>query len=389
MFSRRTEWRLDRNRFARALEQHRLRGGRLLDLSISNPTQAGLSPDSELVIGALAHRESLNYDPQPFGLPEARSAVAGYYEGLAARILPDHLLLTTSTSEGYSFVFRLLCDPDDEVLIPTPSYPLFEFLATIQDVRLKPYELVYDHGWQIDFHSLTRAISSRTRAVILVNPNNPTGSFVKLSEREQLNRICNEQGLALIVDEVFFDFNLSGHAFNTFATNDAALTFTLSGLSKIAGLPQMKVAWIVAGGHQTHVRLALERLEVIADTYLSMNAPIQHAIPELLSLRAQFQKNLMKRARANLEELDRQLGGQKLCSRLDVEGGWYATLRVPATRTDEELAIELLESKDVLVQPGHFFDFRNDGYLVLSLMTPEAAFGEGVGRILELLNVGG
>ncbi len=382
MFSRRTRWNLETNLFTLAVQQYE-RGQRdLLDLTASNPTTVGFTLDGEGIRCAFSKPESLQYEPEPRGLVVGRRAAEGYYGSLGAEVPISRLLLTTSTSEGYSFVFRLLCDPDDEVLIPTPSYPLFEYLAQIQDVKLVRYELVYDHGWQIDFHSLERAITGRTRAIILVNPNNPTGSYVRESEREQLNHLCREHSLALIADEVFFDFNLSEEQFTTFAANEDALTFILSGLSKIAGLPQMKVAWIATSGPQELVTPALERLEVIADTYLSMNAPVQNAIPELLDKRRSFQEQLVARLRANLGELDRQLSRQKLLTRLEIDGGWYATLRVPVTRTDEELAIALLEKTGVLVHPGHFFDFAGDGYLVLSLMTPEAAFAEGVRRLL-------
>lgn len=384
MFAGRTQWNLSKNAFTEACERHQRSGREPLDLTASNPTQAGLKPSPEL-LNAFAQPQALEYDPQPLGLLSARQAVLKYYETLGARLTPEQLLLTTGTSEGYSFVFRLLCDPGDEVLIPAPSYPLFEFLADIQDVRLVPYELVYDHGWQIDFHTLRKSLAARSRAIMLVNPNNPTGSYVKAAEREELNLLCRERELALVVDEVFFDFNLSGHPHETFAQNDQALTFTLSGLSKIAGLPQMKVAWLATTGPDALTQPALARLEVIADTYLSMNAPIQRAIPELLAQRVDFQSRLMARLRVNLAELDHQLAQHKLCSRLDVEGGWYATLRVPVTRSDETLAIELLEGKDVLVHPGHFFNFRSDGYLVLSLMTPPDVFAAGLERLLELV----
>jgi aspartate/methionine/tyrosine aminotransferase len=383
MFSRRTDWNLDTNPFSLALQQEHLRGTDVLDLSASNPTTVGLHIEEAAILRALAKPEALHYDPQPRGLPLARNAVASYYRGLRVTLESDRLILTTSTSEAYSFCFRLLCDPDDEILVPTPSYPLFEYLAQIQDVKLATYELVYDHGWQIDFHSLRQAVTARTRAVLVVNPNNPTGSFVKPSEFHQLNEFCREKSLAIISDEVFFDFNLSGAVYPTFAGNAEVLTFTLSGLSKISGLPQMKVAWIAASGPEQLVRPALDRLEVIADTYLSMSAPLQHAIPELLDRRQSFQAQLTARLRANLAQLDRQLAEQKLCRRLQVEGGWYAPLRVPATRTDEQLAIELLQQQHVLVHPGHFFDFGFDGYLILSLMTPEATFAEGVRRVLR------
>jgi len=384
MFARRTAWNLQKNLFTLAIERHQRSGRALLDLTASNPTRAGLVPDGE-ILQVLASAEALDYDPQPRGLLPARQAIVEYHRGMEVQLDPQRIILTTSTSEAYSFAFRLLCDPDDEVLIPTPSYPLFEFLAGIQDVRLHPYELIYDHGWQIDFHALERLITPLTRAIILVNPNNPTGSYVKAHEREQLNRLCHEYDLAIIADEVFFDFNLSAEQYESFAANRGALTFTLSGLSKIAGLPQMKVAWIAASGPEELVADALERLEVIADTYLSMNTPIQHATPLLLEQRVLFQQRLMQRLRANLSELDRQLSEQKLCSRLQVEAGWYATLRVPVMRSDEELAIELLEKRDVLLHPGHFFDFHSDGYLILSLMTPEPTFRDGVARTLDYL----
>lgn len=397
MFARRTGWNLEKNAYTLALEAHRSAGRGLLDLTASNPTTVGLLEESphtteggmygapEHILAALASPEALVYDPQPLGLLRAREAVSQYYVGLNASVDPDQVILTTSTSEAYSFAFRLLCDPGDEVLIPTPSYPLFEFLAEIQDVRLVPYELVYDHGWQIDFQSLNAGLSVRTRAIILVSPNNPTGSYTKTTERDELSRICRKHELALIADEVFFDFNISGTQYQSLATNDTALTFTMSGLSKIAGLPQMKVAWLVTTGPAELARPALDRLEVIADTYLSMNAPVQHAIPALLESRAVFQQQLMARLRSNLAELDRQLQAQILCSRLDVEGGWYATVRVPVTRTDEELVVELLQKRDVLVHPGHFFDFHTDGYLILSLMTPEPEFAEGLRRTLDYI----
>ena len=382
MFSRRTRWQMETNPFTLALQEHQRAGRELLDLSASNPTSVGLEYDHQAILRALAKSEALCYDPQPRGLLPARNAVANYYQGLGVAVSPEKLILAISTSEAYSFVFRLLCDPDDEVLIPVPSYPLFEYLAQIQDVKLSPYELIYDHGWQIDFHSLRQAMTARTRAIILVNPNNPTGSYVSSAEWEELNRICREQSLALLVDEVFFDFNLSAERFASFTSNQQALTFTLSGLSKVAGLPQMKVAWIATTGPDELVEPALERLEVIADTYLSMNAPVQHAIPELLDQRRGFQTQLLGRLQSNLTELDRQLAGQNLCRRLEVQGGWYAILRVPVTRTDERLAIELLRETGVLVHPGHFFDFATDGYLILSLMTPERDFQEGLRRIL-------
>jgi aspartate/methionine/tyrosine aminotransferase len=403
-------------------------------LTVSNPTRVGLAYDSATILEALRSEGALDYDPQAKGLLSAREAVVRYYRDRCCRrerdvasnvsttggeervdVDPERIVLTTSTSEGYSYVFRLLCNAGDELLVPKPSYPLFEFLADLQDVKLVPYPLVYDHGWQMDFHSMEKAVTARARGVVIVHPNNPTGSYVHTEEMGALNGFCRARGLALIVDEVFLDYELpdeisaantvelrstgqplrlcSGQAaaavptFSSaapsFVGNQDVLTFTLSGLSKISALPQMKVAWVVTSGPAEQVAAAMARLEVIADTYLSMNAPVQWAAPVMLEQRESIQRQLLERVRGNLAELDRQLGAQKACQRLKVEGGWYAVLRVPVTRSDEELAIELVREKSVLVHPGHFYDFESDGYLVLSLIAPEAEFKEGVERLLE------
>jgi aspartate/methionine/tyrosine aminotransferase len=382
MFSRRTDWKLTLNRFTQAQQELLAAGREVLDLTISNPTRAGLHYDDQAILSSLTNPSALDYDPQPKGLLSARQAVADYYQ---QQVDPESLLLTTSTSEGYSFVFRLLSNPKDEVLVPKPSYPLFEFLADLQDVKLVPYPLLYDHGWQIDSPSLHKAVTPRTRAVVLVHPNNPTGSYVSSLERAALNDFCRDHDLAIIVDEVFLDYAHDGTPRSSFTTNKDVLTFTLSGISKISALPQMKLAWIAASGPADQLQPALSRLEIIADTYLSLNAPIQLAAPTLLNQRKQIQSQLLDRVRTNLAELDRQLAQQKACQRLTVEGGWYAVLRVPATQSDEDLAIDLLHRVGVLVHPGHFYDFPRDGYLVLSLITPPTPFREGIDRVLRLL----
>jgi aspartate/methionine/tyrosine aminotransferase len=388
-FSQRTGWKLAPNPLTRALEEARRANTAILDLTVSNPTRAGLYYDAETILGSLADPHSLDYDPQPKGLLFAREAVITYYrdEHEVFDLDPEMLLLTASTSEGCSFVFRLLCNVGDEILVPKPSYPLFEFLSDLQDVKLVPYPLIYDHGWQIDFPSLYKAVSHRTRAVVVVHPNNPTGSFVSDNERSALNAFCREYDLAIVADEVFLDYAHDGASRSSFASNRDALTFTLSGLSKISGLPQMKVAWIAATGPDAARKEAVARLEVIADTYLSMNAPLQHAIGTLLEQRKKIQPLLLDRLRTNREDLDHQLTKQKTCQRLDVEGGWYAVLRVPVTQTDEDLAIALLRKYGVYVHPGHFFDFPNDGYLIVSLITPMEDFRHGTSQLLTHLNI--
>jgi aspartate/methionine/tyrosine aminotransferase len=388
MFSKRTEWKLTPNRFAQTQADLRSAGMRVLDLSVSNPTRAGFSFDEEAILGSLVTPEAMDYDPQPKGIPRAREAVARYYreEHEGYDVDPESLILTTSTSEAYSYIFRLVCNSGEELLVPKPSYPLFEFLADLEDVTLVPYPLLYDHGWQVDFPSLYKAVNHHTRGVVIVHPNNPTGSYVKQEEVASFNHFCAEYGLALIVDEVFLDYAHDGAARNTFALNSDVLTFTLSGLSKISGLPQMKIAWAVTSGPEERKAAALARLEVIADTYLSMNAPLQLATPTLLAQRKHIQPLMLDRIRTNLQELARQLSRQSTCERLEVEGGWYVVLRVPVTQSDEELAIDLLRKVAVLVHPGHFYDFSGDGYLVLSLITPAVEFREGVSRILQRLN---
>src|SRR6202521_4476376 len=383
MFAKRTNWNLTPNRLSEALAAHRAAGKPLLDLTVSNPTECGFEYDRSAILNALSNPAALSYEPNPRGLESARRAVAGYYVERKDEISIEDIFLTTSTSEAYSYVFRALCDPGDELLIPSPSYPLFDFLADIQDVKLVRYPLLYDHGWQIDFHALEQAITPRTRGVIVVHPNNPTGHFVKQAEIAKLNSICSAREMAIIADEVFLDFTLEEIRPASFAASRGAPTFTLSGLSKISGLPQMKAAWLIVGGPQRWKSEALARLEVIADTYLSMNAPVQLAMPKFLEQRHAFHKQVVSRVRRNLAELDRQLAEQKACARLTVEGGWCAVLRIPATRSDEDLAIKLLAAHGVSVHPGHFYEFASDGYLVVSLLTPERIFTEGTSRLLS------
>ena len=387
MFASRTNWHLETNRFTRALDEHRKSGKELLDLTASNPTTCGLAYPEQEILAALADPRALVYRPESKGLREAREAVAEYYcgrlgfSGYAASVKPERVLLASGTSEAYSHIFRLLCEAGDEILVPAPSYPLFEFLADLADIHLIPYPLLYDHGWQMDLASLRAALTPRSRAVLVVHPNNPTGSFVNPSEAAELAKICAPRGMAIVADEVFLDYASGSSPAHTFAFHEAALTFTLSGLSKISLLPQMKLAWTVVSGPESLVQTAVNRLEIIADTYLSPSTPVQLALPKLLSLCRSMQSQLQQRISANLFALDNMLRESKSLSRLDREGGWYAILRVPTTGTDEDLAVGLLEQCSVLVHPGHFFDFSQEGFLVLSLITPESEFQKGLRRL--------
>ena len=351
----------------------------------SNPTQCGFAYDGKGIRRALARSGVAEYRPTALGQICAREAVAEYYraeQGIEIRC--DDLVLTSGTSEGYSFLFRLLCNAGDEVLIPAPGYPLFDFLADLCDVKLVRFPLVYDHGWQIDFAGLNAAANERTRAMIVVHPNNPTGHHVSAQEQEKLGEFCREKGIGLIADEVFLDFPLrDGVTARSFASRGETLTFTLSGLSKICGMPQMKLAWIAVGGPEAEKREALARLELIADAYLSVGTPVQLAAPALLEMRDAFQEQVIERASRNLGELDRQLAGQTACRRLECEGGWTVVLRVPVLQTDEDLAIALLKARGVLVHPGHFYDFARPGHIVMSLMVQEREFAEGMRRVLS------
>ncbi len=389
MFASRTNWQLETNLLTRALEAHRLSGRELLDLTASNPTTCGIAYPEREILSALADPQALTYRPESKGLLVARQAVAEYYSGRSgffgplAPIDPERILLASGTSEAYSHIFRLLCEPGDEILAPAPSYPLFEFLADLADIRLVPYPLLYDHGWQIDFASLRAALTARSRAVLLVHPNNPTGSLVKLGEAAELAQLCATNEMAIVADEVFLDYASDAAAARTFASGDAVLTFTLSGISKISLLPQMKLAWTVVTGPEPLVKTAVDRLEIIADTYLSPGTPVQLALPKLLSLRHSLQAQLQERISANLSFLDSTVRESKSLTRLDRESGWYAILKVPVTATDDELTVALLERFSVLVHPGHFFNFSREGFLVLSLITPEGQFREGVRRLLK------
>jgi aspartate/methionine/tyrosine aminotransferase len=378
-FSRRTDWNTEESELARA---HRLRGMALLpiaDLTASNPTRCGFQYCPGL-LEALGNPAAFDYDPQPRGSVAARQAVCNYYSAHGLALDPAQIVLTVSTSEAYSFLFRLLCDQGTEILVPQPGYPLFDFLAVLDDVRIKPVTLVYDQGWQIEPEGFRKAITPATRAIVLVHPNNPTGHFTNPWEAEELAQMCREFDLSLIVDEVFLDYGVSGAGRSFVAGLDGVPVFVVSGLSKIAGLPQMKASWIVATGPGKEQ--ALERLEVIADTFLSMNAPVQCALPAWLEGRATIQGQIRERVAANLAELDRQLALVSEVHRLEVEGGWYAVLRIPAVESDERTVLALLE-RGVWVHPGYFFGMAESGWLVISLLAPEREFSTGVTVLVD------
>ncbi|MGE0128724.1 MAG: pyridoxal phosphate-dependent aminotransferase [Blastocatellales bacterium] len=385
MFSKRFKWSLETNQFARLIEAKKKSGAQILDLTESNPTRAGFDYPAEEILAALAQAPAMLYEPAPRGLLIARRGVAGYYAERGFSVDPERIHLTASTSEAYSYLFKLLADQGQSVLVPQPSYPLFEFLAALEGVELRPYELSYVHpaGWRIDFDSVEKAIETNTRAIILVSPNNPTGSFTKLHELERLNEICARHDLALIADEVFGDYGFGDDESRaaSLVLNDSALTFVMSGFSKILALPQMKLGWIVTNGPADLREEAVERLDFIADTFLSVGAPVQHATPTWLRLRQTLQDQILDRAQSNLNWL-RDVTEESPLRLLSVEGGWYATLELPRQFSEEEWALALLEKDDVLAHPGYFYDFPREAFLVLSLLPRAEVFRKSVNRIL-------
>ncbi len=385
MFSSRFRWDLKPNRLTLAREAKRRERAEILDLTQSNPTQAGLVYPDEIA-AAFTDRRILRYDPAPQGLEEAREAIARYYSPRGHAVDPGRILLTASTSEAYAYLFKLLCDPGDEVLVPRPSYPLFEFLAAMEWIEARPYPVAYHGSWGIDLNALEAGVTPKTRAIVLVNPNNPTGSFLKRSELDALSLLCRERSLALISDEVFSDyaFGPEESRVNSLASWENCVAFGMSGLSKIAGLPQMKLGWIVVAGPDERRSRIMERLEWIADTYLSVGTPVQCAAARLLAAGESVQRQIRDRTCSNLMHLRATFRGSP-ATVLPVEGGWYATLQVPRVRTEEEWALELLNRHDVLVQPGFFYDFPSEAFLVLSLLTETAVFGEGVERIAQFV----
>jgi len=385
MVSRRIPPQLEPNALTRALAAIRASGGALIDLTDSNPTRTGI-PYPDDLLAPLADAAALRYEPYAFGLPAARAAVAADHARRGVSVDPAHVVLTASTSEAYSWLFKLLCDPGDSVLVPRPSYPLFEHLTALEGVHAQPYALEYHGRWSVDVASLMAA-PARTRAVLAVSPNNPTGSYVSAEERAALMQVCRDRRWALVVDEVCADYPLDAQApLTDIAARSDVLTFSLAGLSKSVGLPQLKLAWIVAGGPAAARDEALAALELVADSYLSVATPVQAAAAQLLSAGAAVRAAIQQRIQQNLDALRAAARGFPACEVLRTEGGWSAVVRVPATRPEERLVLDLLERERILVHPGYFFDFPREAYLVVSLLPPPALFADACARLLRVVS---
>jgi aspartate/methionine/tyrosine aminotransferase len=385
MFSNRLDADAAPNNLARAIERCRADGREIVDLTQSNPTRAGFDYPADL-LGPLASPRALTYAPEPLGAGDARSAIAGDYARRGVAVRPERIVLTASTSDAYSLLFKVLCDPGDEVLVPRPSYPLFEHLTRLDAVVAKPYDLEYHGGWRVDVASIDAARTPRTRALLAVHPNNPTGSFVKPLELDRICEICRPAAMALIGDEVFADYELAPGGAACAARlleRPDVLVFSLGGLSKTVGLPQVKLGWIAVGGPPGAVQQALKRLELACDTYLSVSTPVQGAAAELLERGTAVRRAIQARVRSNYSRLTAAATEAPACRVLHAEAGWYAVVQVPSFGTEEELVVDLLVNHGVLTHPGYFFDFPRESFLILSLLAPEATFREGAARVFR------
>ncbi|MDX9785821.1 MAG: pyridoxal phosphate-dependent aminotransferase [Desulfobacterales bacterium] len=387
MFSERFNWEDSPTLFGKLLAEKRASGKPIMDLTESNPTRVGFHFEADAILSALSRPESLRYDSDPRGTPCARQAVTEYYKPLGQRIDPDAVLLTAGTSEAYGFLFKLLSNPGDEILVPAPGYPLLSYLARFEGLYCHSYPLRYadDSGWSIDVEVLSALITPQSRAIIIVNPNNPTGSYIKTDELAQIDSLCRRHNMALIVDEVFSDFeavSVPGRE-KTVVTKTNALTFVLNGISKTLGLPQMKLAWIIVGGDPHLANLAIDRLEALLDFYLSVSTPVQHGLKRLLAGRFAIQQQINARIIENSRFLKNQTDQTRNCRMLIREGGWYGIMEIRDGVLDDARALLMLEKEDTLIHPGFFYDFSRDGMVVLSLLPEPANFSQGVGRLLN------
>jgi aspartate/methionine/tyrosine aminotransferase len=392
-FSERTNWHRQQNKLTELLDSLRKRRKDVLDLTVSNSTECGFIYPEKEILSSFENHSSMMYDPNPRGLLSSRQSVSEYYKQKHITVDPSNIFLTASTSEAYSTLFKLLCNAGEAVLVPKPSYPLFEYLAQINDVELQHYDLLYDGEWNVDIDSLKHCIIDGLKAIVIVNPHNPTGMFLKKDEYDAIKEFARQNNLAIIVDEVFIDYAFEDDASRISSTvsETEVLTFTLNGISKMIGLPQMKLGWLVVSGESLAVREATSRLEIICDTFLSVNTPVQVALPKLLTIGKNIQNQICNRIKSNYTTLYNLLTTHNSplntpCSPLSSNGGWYGIIRVPRTKSDEEWALQLLEKKGVYVYPGYFFDFVDEGYLVVSLLVENLIFQKAISEIVDYVS---
>ena len=386
MFSSRTDWNTTPNRLSGLAAEKYLRGESIIDLTESNPTKCKFSYPSEEILNTLSDRSVLSYQPEPRGLLSARKAITEYYAAQGIALTPEQIILTSSTSEAYSFLFKLLCNVGDEVVVPQPSYPLFEYLCQLNDITLRYYRLAYDGEWHIDFTSLEAQLSERTRAIVLVHPNNPTGSYLKQNEFDRICSLASEHHSSLIADEVFGPYDISPgvDCANILTSQSFMPLFSLNGISKLLGLPQLKLSWIFVHGDLQQKGEALNRLDIIADTFLSVNTPVQIALPRLFRFSSDIRNQIRLRIQTNYKLLQ-NIFADSNTSVLRVEGGWYAILHLPQKHSDDNWAEEILIHQNILVQPGHFFDMEQESCIVISLLPDSRIFKETILRLMRFI----
>lgn len=389
MFSNKFDYNIEKNRISKLLSEKKTNGIEITDLTESNPTNAGFVYDKDLILKAIAKEDSLRYAPEPKGMLAGRKAISEYYRKKNINVEPDNIFLTSGTSEAYSFIFKLLTNPFDEVLIPAPGYPLFAYIAEMESLNTLSYNLIYTKNaeWKIDFNSIESQITEKTKAIILVNPNNPTGHYIKKNELKDLIRICKKYNLSVISDEVFWDYNIDINFEDivSLASINEILTFTLSGISKICGLPQMKLSWFIVNGEKMLCDEAKSKLEIIADTFLSVGIPIQLGINDILENENNIGEQIKNRVKRNYYYLKEKVTVIVDVELLSAEGGWYSVLKIETGIEEEILAFELLKEKNIYIHPGYFFDFEEGCNIVVSLLTPESVFKNGINGIMEYL----
>ena len=390
MFSKRFDYNTEENKLSKLLSDKKKSGIKLLDLTESNPTKAGFNYQNEKILESISHPDSLLYNPNPKGLLSARTSIKSYYKNFGVNINEENIFLASATSEAYSFVFKLLTDPFDEILIPSPGYPLFSFISELESVSIKYYNLKYFglDGFKIDFNSLNSQLSDKTKAIVVVNPNNPTGNYLKKNDLNELIKICKNKNISLICDEVFLDFNIDKEKDEIISTSgvNEIQTYTLSGISKVCGLPQLKLSWIIINGQKEICEVAKTKLEIIADTYLSVGTPIQLALQALLENRFYIQKQISDRIKSNYNFLKTIFPNDDRISILKTEGGWYSILRISENVDEEKLAFDLLDKQNVYIHPGYYFDFEEEGCIIVSLLTQQNTIKEGITRIKNHLS---
>ena len=387
MFSDRSNWNLSPNSLSALLQNKTSKGDTIFDLTVSNPTRVGLEYNTEEILAALSQPQSMIYEPDPRGLMQAREAISTYYRDVGERVDLDSIFLTASTSEAYSILFKVLGNPGDEILIPRPGYPLLSYLACFEGLNPISYPMRYDDrkGWFIDMDVLQALINPKTKAIILVNPNNPTGAYVSRQELAELETVCRKFDLALIADEVFSDFHATEkeERVRTAVNQSSSLTFVLNGLSKMVGLPQVKLGWIVVSGNPELSTRALPRLEMMLDFYLSASTPVQHAVKRLLHQRHAIQRQIFSRITSNNRFLEDEIAKTSNIRSLIREGGWYAVIEVSDAVSDEDRILKLLDQDNTLIHPGYFYEFNREGFLVVSLLTPVDIFRKGIMRLIS------